>query len=69
MASSCRIIEEYKYISNMSFKIHTTSLSNINGYENITNSFKQIQIFAIFLEIGVQRSMVLRAQVSNCHLI
>ena len=38
-------------------------------YEIITHNFKQIQTFSKTLEIGVQSSMVLPTQVSNCHLI
>ena len=38
-------------------------------YELINYSSKQIQMFLIICEIGVQRSMVLSTQVSNRHSI
>ena len=63
------LLRENVNISNLSLKYIHNEFKLYKWYEMITSHSKYIHISSRTLEIGVQRSLVLPTQVSNCHLI
>jgi hypothetical protein len=67
--SPAHIIEGIRKHKSYELRKIDNEFQQCKWYEIITYNSKQIQIFSIILGIGVQRSLVLPTQVSNCHLI
>ena len=63
------LLREFDNLSKYELKNLYNKFKQYRWYEIIIYNFKQIQIFSRTLEIGVQRSLVLPTQDSNCHLM